>query len=56
MTSIWAADKDPYKDASRSQNQRDITTQAVISIALGFFAFLAFCVSETDFIPSSSQY
>ena len=35
--------RDDYKDQSKSQNQRDITTQSVISIALGLFAFLAFC-------------
>ena len=34
---------DGYKDQSKSQNQRDLTTQSVISVALGLFAFLAFC-------------
>ena len=34
---------DGYKDQSHNQNQRDITTQIIISVALGFFAFLAFC-------------
>ena len=34
-------DGNGYQDQSR--NQRDITTQIVISVALGFFAFLAFC-------------
>ena len=37
------ADDDSYKDQSKSQNQRSIITQSVISIALGFFAFLVFC-------------
>ena len=36
-------DGNGYQDQSRNQNQRDITTQIVISVALGFFAFLAFC-------------
>lgn len=44
MASIWVAG-DPVKDPSKNHNQRDITTQIVISIALGIFAFLAFCVS-----------
>lgn len=44
MASAWAmADPDGYKDQSKTQNQRDIYTQIVISVALGFFAFLAFC-------------
>ena len=44
MASAWIrADRDDYKDQSKSQNQRDITTQSVISIALGLFTFLAFC-------------
>ena len=34
---------DGYQDQSHNQNQRDITTQIIVSIALGFFAFLAFC-------------
>ena len=38
-------DGDPYKDSSKNQNQRDIITQSIISIALGVVAFLAFCVS-----------
>lgn len=46
MASIWVAERDPYKDGSKSQNQRDIITQSIISIALGFAAFLAFCVSD----------
>lgn len=42
--STWTMEAhDGYKDQSKSQNQRDIITQSVISIALGFFAFLAFC-------------
>ena len=41
--SAWTlADRENYKQ-SQTQNQRDITTQIVISFALGFFAFLAFC-------------
>lgn len=51
MAAIWVAERDPYKDGSKSQNQRDITTQAVISIALGFSAFVAFCVSDIYFMP-----
>ena len=44
MASAWmVADPEGYQKQSDSQNQRDITTQIVISIALGFFAFLAFC-------------
>ena len=44
MDSAWTmADPDGYKNQSKNENQRAITTQAVISIALGFFAFLAFC-------------
>ena len=35
---------DPVKDPSKNHNQRDITTQAVISIALGLLTFFAFCV------------
>lgn len=46
MEPIWALDDgDAYKDPSKNQNQRDIILQAVISIALGIAAFLAFCVS-----------
>lgn len=37
------ADRGGYQDQTQNQNQRDIITQSVISIALGFFAFLAFC-------------
>ena len=37
------ANHDDYKDQTKSQNQRDLTTQCVISIALGLLAFLAFC-------------
>lgn len=37
------ADHNGYQDQSKNQNQRAITTQIVISIALGIFAFLAFC-------------
>jgi len=55
MASIWVAERDPYKDGSKNQNQRDIITQSVISIALGFFAFLAFCVSEVYFISASQR-
>ena len=36
-------DGNGYQGQSRNQNQRDITTQIVISVALGLFAFLAFC-------------
>ena len=44
MASAWIrSDRDEYKDQSRSENQRNIITQSVISIALGLFAFLAFC-------------
>ena len=42
--SVWTmTGHDGYKDQSHNQNQRDITTQIIISVALGFFAFLAFC-------------
>ena len=42
MTSVWvdSADDNP----NHNQNQRDVTTQLVISVALGILAFLAFCV------------
>ena len=46
MDRLWIRNSgDAYKDQSQSHNQRDITTQSVISIALGLVAFLAFCVS-----------
>ena len=46
MDRVWIRSAgDAYKDQSQSHNQRDITTQAVISIAFGLVAFLAFCVS-----------
>lgn len=37
------ADRDGYLDQSQNHNQRDLYTQLAISVALGFFAFLAFC-------------
>ena len=42
MTSVWvdSADENP----NHNQNQRDVTTQLVISVALGILAFLGFCV------------
>lgn len=44
MALAWTtADGDGYMDQSQNQNQRDLYTQLIISIALGFFAFLAFC-------------
>ena len=44
MASAWTvADPEGYQKQSENQNQRDIITQSVISIALGVFAFLAFC-------------
>ncbi|KAK4696831.1 calcium permeable stress-gated cation channel, partial [Lecanoromycetidae sp. Uapishka_2] len=47
MEQILASNNgDAYKDPSKNQNQRDITTQAVISIALGIVAFLAFCFAR----------
>lgn len=36
-------DSGGYADQSKNQNQKDIITQIIISVALGFFAFLAFC-------------
>ena len=46
MDRVWIRNaSDAYKDQSQNHNQRDITTQSVISIALGLAAFLAFCVS-----------
>ena len=53
MEPIWTSDGDVYKDPSKNQNQRDITTQAVISIALGIVAFLAFCVHDLPIKLSS---
>ena len=42
--STWTrAGHDDYKDQSQNNNQRDIITQSVISIALGLIAFLTFC-------------
>lgn len=38
------ANKVSDEDPNHNQNQRDITVQLVISIALGFLAFFAFCV------------
>lgn len=46
MDRLWIRNAgDAYKDQSQNHNQRDITTQSVISIAFGLIAFLAFCVS-----------
>ncbi|KAL6716189.1 hypothetical protein ACLMJK_005755 [Lecanora helva] len=42
MASVWA-NKGGDEDPNHNQNQRDVTTQLVISIALGLFAFLGFC-------------
>ena len=44
MASAWA-DKGQEPNPNSNQNQRDVTTQLVISVALGLFAFLGFCVS-----------
>ncbi len=33
--------------APDTKNQKDLTTQLIISIALGLSAFIAFCVSQT---------
>ena len=46
----WAA-KGAEDDPNSNQNQRDITVQAIISIALGIFAFLAFCVRTLYLSP-----
>lgn len=44
MALFWTmADREGYQDQSQNENQRNIITQSVISIALGLFAFLAFC-------------
>ena len=43
MASAWV-DKGSDEDPNHNQNQRDVTTQLVISIALGLIAFLSFCV------------
>lgn len=37
------ADSGGYADQSKNQNQKDIIQQIIISVALGLFAFLAFC-------------
>lgn len=47
MATAWIS-KDNGSDnplAPDTKNQRDLTTQLVISIALGLSAFVAFCVS-----------
>ena len=58
MEPLWIRNAgDAYKDQSQNHNQRDLTTQSVISIALGLAAFLAFCVSTDalSFIPNKSN-
>jgi len=43
MASAWLqGDRDPIRE--QTKNQRDIETQAIISIALGIIAFTAFCI------------
>ncbi len=55
MDRLWIRNAgDAYKDQSQNHNQRDITTQSVISIALGLVAFLAFCVSTLCDLISSN--
>jgi len=48
MATAWIL-KDNGSDnplAPDTKNQRDLTTQLVVSIALGLSAFVAFCVSQ----------
>ena len=45
MASVWKLGQGiDYRD--QTKNQRDIQTQAVISITLGVIAFTSFCVSH----------
>ena len=44
MATVHITEGNPYDN--QTKNQRDVTTQSIISIALGLAAFLAFCVSE----------
>lgn len=44
MATLHITEGNPYDN--QTKNQRDVTTQSIISIALGLGAFLAFCVSD----------
>jgi len=44
MATIWVRDKTGSNDLKH--DQRDLVTQAIISIALGLSAFLGFCVGS----------
>ncbi len=44
MATIWVRDKTGSDDLKH--DQRDLVTQAIISIALGLSAFLGFCVGS----------
>ena len=54
MASLHVSDDegDPQKPDLRDllTSQHDLQTQATISVVLGLFAFLAFCVSQLQFV------
>ena len=55
MASAWTSggnETSPSNPLAPDANQRDITTQLVVSIALGLTAFLTFCVRLTKVPPS----
>ena len=48
MDDFWASHKDKLDGGvdKQTHDQRDLATQATISVVLGLSAFIAFCVSR----------